>query len=572
MTTPQQLGFVLPTGQDFISGGDNAISTNATRSAAMYDALIAEIGAASFEKPAVGSTVDIRTLTETGGYPIRFAGNPNGTGFSGFLIVGNSENGTLTQVMHLMLTQGGGVMYEESRNGVWSDWEQLGNESLKLHPPIAGNLDMNTILDEGIYPVPGAANPNGLGVSGTLYANNPGNTSLDLVSHLFVATDGGGVHTQTARGGVFSGWGEVGAPKDAADKGAARHAILLSEARRRRGGKIGTAGRGVVSIRFDHHLDPFKQHILPLLKKYNLPWSQVMNSNSPFSDDTMPWSELQSTCINSGGEVWNHGGNHGDASSPNALRREIVTALKDLEANLPELAIEGWAPPGIAGGYGGITSMRTVETTDTLAGRMMLANHAFLSGYMGSHYRPLGGDPIIGHSHYTMDNAQVHHWANAVDKAAATGSAIAFMLHPSAIPDGQTTVAILDAAFANIAAKRDAGEIVVLSPSGSLIADAGSSFRRNLLGKSTFTAGESLTVVLDSAGGGYPIDFRGALHELTVGGSGTITVTSDFGGLNASYSSTEEKPQRLIFNVPLSATKLTITSSRAQTTAKMTAV
>lgn len=568
MTTPQELGFVLPTGQDNISDGDNAISNNATKTAAMYDLLLGKL----YLKPAVGSTIDFNTITAPGGYPIRFATNPNGVGYSGFLIVGNSQNGTLDQVMQLMLSQGGGLLYRESRNGVWTEFEEQGN-GLKLHPPIAGNKDLNTIFEEGIYPVPGAANPNGVGVSGTLYVNNAGNTSLDLVSHLFVATDGGGVHTQTARNGVFSGgWGEAGAPKDAADKGAARHSILLSEARRRRGGKIGTAGRGVVSIRFDHHLDPFKQHILPLLKKYSLPWSQVMNSNSPFSDDTMPWSELQSTCINDGGEVWNHGGNHGDASSPNALRREIVTALKNLQSNLPELAIEGWAPPGVAGGYGGITDMRTVDTTDTLAGRMMLANHAFLSGYMGSHYRPLGGEPPIGHSHYTMDNAQVHHWANAVDKAATTGSAIAFMLHPSAIPDGQTTTAILDAAFANIAARRDAGEIVVLSPSGSLIADAGSSFRRNLLGKSTFTAGESLVLNLDSAGGAYPLDFRGALHELTVGGPGTITVTSDLGGLNASYSSAEEKPQRLIFNVPLSATKLTITSSRAQSSAKLTAV
>lgn len=567
MTTPGELGFIEPAGTDFIRDGDNAISQNARAAAAMYDLLDGKI----FSKPMVGSTVDLRTIKEPGLYPIRFASNPGGVGYSGSLLVGDSKNGTIEQITHLMMSQGGGLFYRSARNGVWEEFEELGN-GLEVHAPLTTIADIHTIYEDGVYPVSGASNPNGLGVSGTLYVNNAGNTSLELVSHLFVATDGGGVHTETARNGVWSEWGEVGAPRDAADTGAARHQVLLSEARRRRGGKIGTAGRGVVSIRFDHHLDPFKQYVLPLLEKYSLPWSQVMNSNSPFSDDTMPWSELQSTCINSGGEVWNHGGNHGDASSPNALRREIVTALKDLQTNLPELAIEGFAPPGVAGGYGGVTNMRTVDTTVSLAGRMMLANHALLSGYMGSHYRPLGGDPAIGHSHYTMDNAQVHHWSNAVDKAAATGSAIAFMLHPSAIPDGQTTVAILDAAFANIAAKRDAGEIVVLSPSGSLIADAGSAFRRNLLGKSTFTAGESLTVVLDSAGGGYPLDFRGALHEIVVGGSGSVTVTSDVGGLNATVSSTVEKPQRLIFNVPLSATKLTITSSRAQSSALLTAV
>lgn len=520
-----------------------------------------------FIKPAVGSTVSFNTLTTPGGYPIRFASNAFGPGYSGFLIVGQSENGTIDQVVQMMLTEGGGIRYRSRRDGLWTPWSYG-----SVKKPLGSAEDFQTIKEAGVHPVPYGANPNGLGVSGSLYVDNASNPSLELISQMFIATDGGGIHYQSARNGVWTGWSEAGAPKDAADKGSSRHAILLSEARRRRGGKIGTAGRGVVSIRFDHHLDPFKQYILPLLKKYSLPWSQVMNSNSPFSDDTMPWSELQSTCINSGGEVWNHGYSHGDASTPAALRREIVQSLAGLQASLPELAIEGWAPPGVAGGYGGISDMRTVNTTDTLAGRMMLANHAFISGYMGSHYRPLGGEPAIGHSHYTMDNAQVHHWANAVNKASSTGSAIAFMLHPSAIVDGQTTTAILDAAFANIAAKRDAGEIVVLSPSGSLIADAGSSFRRNLLGKSTFTANETLDLNLDSAGGSYPLDFRGALHELTVGGSGTITVTSDLGGLNASYSSTEEKPQRLLFNVPLSATKLTITSSRAQSTALLTAV
>ena len=519
-----------------------------------------------FIKPMVGSTSNLNAIKLPGGYPMRFATNPNGVGFSGFLIVGSSENGTIEQITQLFMTQGGGIYFRACRNGVWDAWGAVGPK-----PALSGATDINTIFEPGEYPVPGAGNPNGPGVSGTLYVRNAGNASLDLVSQMFVTTDGGGIYYQSARGGNWTGWTESGAPKDAADKGAARHLILLSEAKRRRGGRIGTGGRGVVSLRFDHHTAPFQQYFLPLLKKYRLPWSQVYNSNSPYSDDTLSYSQLESMCINNGGEVWNHGGNHGDASSPAALRREIVASLAALQAGMPNLAIEGWAPPGVSGGYGGITDMRTVNTMDTLAGRMMLANHAFISGYIGSHYRPLGGDPAIGHSHYTMDNAQVHHWSNAVNKAIATSTGIAFMVHPSAVPDGQTTVAILDAAFANIAAKRDAGELVVLSPSASLLADAGTDFRRNLLGQSTMTANTGITLVLDRAGGSYPLDFRGAVHELTVSGATTLTATDNTGKLNATVTETTGSTTRLVFNVPTTATTLTLKASKNSTGAKLTA-
>lgn len=48
MTTPENLGFILPVGTDFIRDGDDAISQNAVASAAMYDSLYQRISDKAF--------------------------------------------------------------------------------------------------------------------------------------------------------------------------------------------------------------------------------------------------------------------------------------------------------------------------------------------------------------------------------------------------------------------------------------------------------------------------------------------------------------------------------------------
>lgn len=581
-TSPHDLPIIEPTIDKIkdsaepsaLAGDINALSqaVNAAITLAMSEAQTN----ASYIKPAVGSTTLLHSLTEPGAYPIRFATNTDGVGYSGTLFVGDTENGTLKQTTHLFIAaDGGGVFYESARNGVWTNWQNL-TGNFPVHKPVAISVDIQTLTVPGIYPLPYSTNPNGVGSSGTLYVNNASHPSISFVSQMHVSADGTGVKWQSARDGNWTGWSEVGTPAGSADEGATRREVLLSEARRRRGGTIGTAGRGVASLRFDHHWVPFKQYVLPLLKKYGFAWSLPMNSASPFADDkvsgSIPWSTIQADAINNGGEVTNHGRSHGDAGTLPAMRREIIQAKAELEGFLPELAIETWNQPGVGGTQLGGTEMTSVDSIVTTAGRLILANHAFVSGGIGSHYRPLGGEPAIGHSHYTMDSATLNHWRTAIDTAIATSTGIQFMLHPSAIVGGTTTVATLDAAFAYMAAKRDAGELVILSPSASLLADAGSTVRRNLLRKNSLTAGETVVLPLTSAGGGYPVDFRGAIHELVVDGAATLTVTSDTGGLNASVSNPVEGTEtRLVFNVPLSATNITVTSSRAVATATLRA-
>lgn len=569
MTTPEQLGFVRPSGTDLIRTGDDDISKNAEASAAMYDLLFSQrfikgsLGSAEY--PHMDSAPDGIVTVNSAATGTAAAFPFNAQGFALTVPHGASK----TQYAFTF----DGRIAERGQNGTtWNDWM----EPTRWHEPLTSSDDLNNITTEGFYPKPYSTNPNAPGTSGVLFVGDAHHPSISFISQMLISGDGAGIVWRSARNGVFGEWSEIGTPAGSIDEGSARRDILISEARRRRGGKIGTSGMAVASLRFDHHWNPFKASFLPRLKEYALPWSIAMNSASPFADDkvngSVPWATIQQDALNGGGEVTNHGRNHGDAGTLPAFRREIVQALSELKGFLPEMAIETFDLPGTGGSQLGGTSMTSLETTLTTAGRMILANHAFVSGAMGSHYRPLGGAPSVAHSHYTMDSATLNHWRTAIDTAIATGTGIQFMMHPSAIVDGTATVATLEAAFAYLAEKRDAGELLILSPSAALLADSGSNERRNLLRQDTLAANTPVTLNLTGAGGGYPVDFRGAIHEISVDGATTLTVTSDAGGLNTSVSNPVEGTKtRIFFNVPLSANQITVNSSRAVTNAILTA-
>lgn len=607
MTTPQDLGFVMPTGQDFISGGDNAISTNATRSAAMYDSLIAEIDAASFRKPAVGSTTDFNTLTEPGLYPIRFGGNPNapkGSG-AGSLLVGDPENGTVEFLTQMMVGTGGfGMATRDYRDGVWTAWIIPGYAL-----PVGRLVDINTLVDQKIYPIQTGENPNGAGFPGTLYVGNPGNTSIDYVTHFHVATDGRGTFYRSRRAGVWTAWSKqlkMAAPQNrlvdfntltipdvypiqtgdnpngpgypgtlyvgeagnasidfkthmhvatdgkgifyrssrngvwngwtggiGGDSGLGEdlHQIMVAEFLRSRGVSFGTNGLGVACLRFDHHLDDFVPHILPILKELKMPWALAVNPGRlGMGDDNYTYAQLQDICINGGGEIYNHGYTHGDAQTIAQAKYEIIDSFDALNNGLTAMKVEGFMPPGVGdGGYMGWAPIREVERWKSPAAQMVLRRHAVTTAYMGNRYRPLGGQIVQGHSHRVMDGAQPYHWTQSIDIIKRTGTAITFMLHPSVLTDGQNTIAQIRSGLELIAAARDRGEILVLSPSATFIADIGSSFRRNLANGPTIATGG--TQIIDV----FNPDCRGALHEITWTGGGTITVTDSIKQKNGTF-------------------------------------
>src|SRR5699024_3716435 len=213
--------------------------------------------------------------------------------------------------------------------------------------------------------------------------------------------------TSRSTTGNWQPWTKVRGVDPHLDDAWARHGDLLARARARRGGGIGTGGVPAVALRFDHHTGPWMTKVLPLLEARGLPWAQIINpSKMGTGDDTMTYAQLQDAALRSGGEVWNHGGNHGDARYPGEAVREIPDALTALQAGVPRLAVEGFAPPGLAAGaYMGASPFKTPEqNTGTYTGQLILRNHAFVAGYAEGVYRTL--DPTIqpiGAPHITMD-------------------------------------------------------------------------------------------------------------------------------------------------------------------------
>src|SRR5699024_9441502 len=167
-------------------------------------------------------------------------------------------------------------------------------------------------------------------------------------------------------------------------------------------------------------------------------------------------------------------------------------ALAQMAASLPRLAVEGWAPPGLSDGeYMGAAPFKTVEqNTSTYTGQLIMRNHAFVAGYADGVYRTL--DPSIfpiGAPHVTLDRANPGQVGRIIDALGSDG--VAFMLHPTYLdqPD-YISLADFTAILDDIVARRDAGELRVLTYSGLWLADAASDRADNLVaGQDSETTG-----------------------------------------------------------------------------------
>lgn len=310
--------------------------------------------------------------------------------------------------------------------------------------------------------------------------------------------------------------------------GEARRAAVVEAGLKRRGGVVGTGGKAAIALRFDHHLQQFGDKVLPLLKQYRLPWGQVINAgNIGSGNDTWAWSKLATECHNSGGEVWNHALTHGDVNNEFQADQAVTLGLSQLRENLPSLWIDSWAPPGQSN-YMGFTNQSNPEKFyDTYPGRLVLAQHAFVRGSYPGPNHPLSGQNLIGQSHVTIDT-QTSAWCQAaVRNVRDRGSGLTMMLHSNYLDQpGYMTTSELDATLAYIAERRDAGEIVVLSNSGILMADANTPVRQTNMLSNTAVAGTNTGTWSQAVTSrAYPVHL-GVPHEaeVWVKGGGQVTL------------------------------------------------
>ncbi len=242
-------------------------------------------------------------------------------------------------------------------------------------------------------------------------------------------------------------------------------------------GRIGTGGKAAVALRFDHGLANFNTKIRPLLEARNLPYCLALSSRHWDASEN---SGVTAAMVNSWSglcEVWNHGaGNHQDANNLDGLTDMIVNGKSELQAQLPNKTIWGFIPPGVGGtNYGGFNGGDSPEAFyGTLAGQLILENHAVSSGaYPGTAYRPLDGEVRQGMSHAGLETRTVSSLQSLVDTAIADKTGLQLMTHPSRLDEaGYHTTAELTQMLDYIVAKRDAGELVVLSPYEMTLANA----------------------------------------------------------------------------------------------------
>lgn len=419
--------------------------------------------------------------------------------------------------------------------------------------------------------------------------------------------------TDSVSTGAMTPWRKLYTPPpappviDPALLDSARRPLLVDAFKRRRGTVIGTAGKPAVALRFDHGWNNFQSKVLPLLEKYDLPWLQATNSRQNttagnVSQNTeVTLADVQNMALSHGGEIANHGATHNNAGTEAALLDEIVTGLSELKTAMPRLAIEHWCPPGTgAGGYMGYSNMSTLEHHMTLAGRLVQAHHAAVGGYVPGIYRSLPANLEIGLAHYTIDAASPANVADRLGNLSKMGTphGLLLMLHPSLLDTaGNMTTAQLDTVLADLARRRDAGELEILTPGGLLLADHRTEHRHNLLQNSEFKGGTGRWTLGASwqliPGGGirvggssgilsqtvpymgdYP-ELLGGVRELVVEGvtaaaaGGALTVTVRAGTLNVTKTFRDINPEdgpRTLRNqlvLPLDATAVSVELTRA---------
>lgn len=257
---------------------------------------------------------------------------------------------------------------------------------------------------------------------------------------------------------------------------------------RRRGGFIGTGGKAAVAIRIDHGAANMRDLVLPDLTRLSLPWGMAINPapariGLPESAG-VTWADYNDWARSKGMEPWNHGHGHIQALTTAELQQQIIGGRDLLQENMPASAIEGWMVPGVGtNGYGGQSSTNEVGSFfDYEAGRLIMASHAVSSGYGGGGVRPQVGRLVDGQSHVGLDSVtSASVIISLIQQAQDTGGAIQLFLHPSQINlEGMTTPAVLKEVWEFLAAERDAGRLVILSPSGLLLADPTTTRRHNL--------------------------------------------------------------------------------------------
>lgn len=361
------------------------------------------------------------------------------------------------------------------------------------------------------------------------------------------------------------------------EAGHVRRSLLRQALTARKGGKIGTGGRGAIALRFDDNAKDFRDKVLPLLVERQLPFTRVTTTKrvGTIGNEMDTWANIQNYTIKHGGEVWNHGATHRDATGEEAIHTEIVGALHDMRAKMPRIPIDCFAPPGGASiSYDGHMPSNTVDNwADTYAGRLIYGHHALVSGYFeNSFYRPMDGVLRDGQTHYSVDLYDAGRAKDLIDRARDWKMGVVMMWHAKNFgADKFMSTADFVATLDYLVAQREAGNLLVLTKSGLGVADVTSSARDDILPQ---PSGDPYRVKIDYPQ--YRQNVPGSTRELTatVTGPAGSTVTSRIGESSATHviPATGMLALRHVATIPLDVRALIVSIDAPTTNARLYAI
>ena len=241
------------------------------------------------------------------------------------------------------------------------------------------------------------------------------------------------------------------------------------------GGAVDTGGKAAFALRLDHGWSTIKARLRSELLARGIVAGVATNSRKWGIDDNtgVTPAEVNGWVANGEFEILNHSATHNGGLDVAGVIDEVVNGKLELEAQLPAAApIWGFAPPGVTEGWDGFNGGR-IDGWESPSAQIILASHAYSLGYVGGARRVLDGTIRQGLSHITLDEYDMAQARSQVDAAVAERRGIQVMLHPSRLdqPGKITTAAFLD--FLDyVVAKRDAGDLVTLTPGELVRADA----------------------------------------------------------------------------------------------------
>lgn len=254
-----------------------------------------------------------------------------------------------------------------------------------------------------------------------------------------------------------------------------------------KGGVIGTAGKGVVSLRFDDYQNVFKEKIYPMLIARGLPCSMALisrfNTEQSWGIGTT-WDEISDWNRN-GVEIWSHGTDHKDYSRNGyaGLYSEIVTSKAEIEVH--NIKVIGWAEPGVAPYTSNLpyNGLNKPSDYNSVPGKLLMDTYALTEAGAYKPERILPTHIYHGLNHITASDGDetVATSEGKINSAIKNKTGIEVMCHAGSLgKPGNMTFEEFETLLDYIKAQWDNGSIEVLTPSGLCFADPNSSNRLKL--------------------------------------------------------------------------------------------